>query len=250
MEYDKTTIPVGYDRAREHGPKFLDLWMRTVEAAVRGRTLISSILDLGCGTGRFSGELAEHFGASVIGVDPSERMLEQARAKRRSPEESYEIGTAEAIPIPNASVDLVFISMAYHHFEDPMQAARECRRVLRASGIVFLRAASAEQIQGYPYVPFIPETVPILQETLPTSAQMRAPFEAAGFRMRKRGLVLQQIAATHAEYADKLEAGGDSVLVQLPPDALAAGLARLRAHAAAVDPKPVHENIDYFIFEI
>ncbi|MES2176744.1 MAG: hypothetical protein V4550_02675 [Gemmatimonadota bacterium] len=50
-DYDRTDIPTGYDRARDHGPEVLDLWMRTIAAHVEGRS-ITRILDLGCGTGR------------------------------------------------------------------------------------------------------------------------------------------------------------------------------------------------------
>lgn len=80
MDYDQTTIPAGYDRGRDHGPEVLDLWMNVIESRVGARSA-SIILDLGCGTGRFSGCLAIRFGARVVGIDPSEKMLQQARRK-------------------------------------------------------------------------------------------------------------------------------------------------------------------------
>ena len=81
-DYDQTNIPAGYDRGRDHGPEVLDLWMSVIASHI-GRRSVSTILDLGCGTGRFAGCLANRFGASVIGVDPSEKMLDQARGKAR-----------------------------------------------------------------------------------------------------------------------------------------------------------------------
>jgi trans-aconitate methyltransferase len=45
------------------------------------RTAISLVVDLGCGTGRFSEMLAAELGARVIGLDPSEKMIDQARRK-------------------------------------------------------------------------------------------------------------------------------------------------------------------------
>ena len=80
MDYDLTDIPEGYDRGRDHGPEFLDLWMNKIESHLDGRR-ITEILDLGCGTGRFSEGLAVKFDATVIGIDPSRKMLERARAK-------------------------------------------------------------------------------------------------------------------------------------------------------------------------
>lgn len=81
-DYDLTDIPAAYDRARDHGPEVLDLWMRTVAASVDARS-IRRILDLGCGTGRFSEGLAARFDAEVIGLDRSQKMLQLARQKQR-----------------------------------------------------------------------------------------------------------------------------------------------------------------------
>src|SRR5437868_5279770 len=80
MDYDKTTLPDHYDSGRFHGQDVLDLWMRTIAAHIP-RDSVSRVLDLGCGTGRFSNALAEYFDAHVVGLDPSLKMLEQARAK-------------------------------------------------------------------------------------------------------------------------------------------------------------------------
>ena len=82
MDYDLTNIPAGYDRGRDHGPEVLNLWMSVIESRVEVRS-VRTILDLGCGTGRFSECLASRFGACVVGVDPSAKMLEQARQKQQ-----------------------------------------------------------------------------------------------------------------------------------------------------------------------
>jgi len=200
------------------------------------------------GTGRFAPALADHFDADVLGVDPSLRMLARAHAKPRSRQVRYGAGRGEALPIADGGVDLVFISMAFHHFSDPDRVAAECRRVLRDGGTVFLRAGTRDRIDTYPYVPFFPESVPLLYDTLDACAQMHAVFEGAGFDTLRQDLLEQRIAATHSEYADKLEAGGDSVLARLDPADFQAGLARLRAHASRIDPRPVTELIDWFAF--
>src|SRR6267142_1167323 len=98
MDYDATEIPVAYDRGRDHGPEVLDLWMEVVSSYVKGQR-IDTILDLGCGTGRFSEALAVRFDAEVIGIDPSKKMLEQAERKRRDHRVRYESGRGESIPL-------------------------------------------------------------------------------------------------------------------------------------------------------
>jgi ubiquinone/menaquinone biosynthesis C-methylase UbiE len=209
---------------------------------------LSTILDLGCGTGRFSDTLATWFSAMVIGVDPSRKMLEQARGKLTKAAVKYVRGSGEALPLANGSCDLVFMSMVFHHFNDPGAVARECRRVLRDGRIVFLRAGTVEQIPEYPYVEFIPATKPLLYERLNAKREITDRFEAAGFSTFAMELVVQQIAPTYGAYADKLAAGGDSILASLNTRDLEQGLNALRQHAALVDPQPVIEPIDVFVF--
>ena len=247
MDYDSTTIPAGYDLARSHTPEVLDLWMNTI-ALCAGQGSISSVLDLGCGTGRFSQALANRFAADVVGVDPSAKMLEQARTKPHSSRIQYAMGRGEEIPLPSRSVDLVFMSMVFHHFKSPALVARECGRVLCEGGLVFLRAGTLEQISLYPYVPFFPDSVPIMKRTLVANHVIRDIFESAGLRTIEAGVLVQQVASTYAAYADRIAAGGDSVLAELNPLEFEAGLKALRAYAARVDPQAVTEPIDFFAF--
>jgi ubiquinone/menaquinone biosynthesis C-methylase UbiE len=99
MDYDATDIASVYDRARALMPETARLWcdllMEYVDVAAG-----APIIDLGCGTGRFSQLLAREFGLPVIGIDPSEKMLEQARGKPASANLSYRQGVAEALPLP------------------------------------------------------------------------------------------------------------------------------------------------------
>jgi SAM-dependent methyltransferase len=75
----------------------------------------------------------------------------------------------EAIPLADQSADLVFMSMVFHHFDDPRLVAQECYRVLHDEGVVFLPAGTVEQIPAYPYVAFFPSTPSILEQRLPTN---------------------------------------------------------------------------------
>jgi ubiquinone/menaquinone biosynthesis C-methylase UbiE len=248
FDYDKTSIPDGYDRARDHGPEALALWMAAIATRVRGRS-VKRILDLGCGTGRFTAALARRFDAEVIGIDPSVKMLTIARGKPHDDHVQYADGRAEAIPLERGSVDMVFTSMTFHHFTDRALAARECRRVLRDGGALFVRAATREQIDSYAYVAFIPVTRALHEQVLPRLADIRSTFESAGFRHVAAELITQTIAPTWRAYAEKLKAGGDSVLARVSAAELEAGLDRIRRHAAVVDPKPVTEPIDLLVFE-
>ena len=80
MDYDRTTMPSAYDAGRGYPPAVLESWLRTIAAPLAGDHN-GDILDLGCGTGRYTAALAAHFGARAVGVDPSEKMLAEARRK-------------------------------------------------------------------------------------------------------------------------------------------------------------------------
>ena len=245
MDYDKTNIASTYDLGRSHGREVLDLWMHTVSR--HAVPPVRTILDLGCGTGRFSEALAAHFDAAVIGVDPSTKMLEQARRKRVDGRVRYENGRGESIPLRDHSTDLVFISMIFHHLEDAHLAARECRRVLREGGIVFVRAATREHIPSYPYVDFFPASRPILERVLQPGTFVREVFEGAGFGTRAIEVVTQCIAPDLDAYTDKLATKSDSILASLSDDDFEAGIKAMRAHTSV---GPVIEPIDVFVFSI
>ncbi len=155
MDYDRTDIPDSYDLGRGYSPEVLRLWLDTISALVP-KGAVSDIIDLGCGTGRYSGPLADHFGANLLGVDPSEKMLEQARKKVSGGHVTFLQGVGEALPAGDDSADMVFMSMVFHHLGQPGLVARECHRVLRRDGVVCLRNGTTEEIAAFPYIDAFP----------------------------------------------------------------------------------------------
>jgi SAM-dependent methyltransferase len=247
MDYDLTDIPANYDRGRDHGPETLELWMRALQAHVQDLNVVK-ILDLGCGTGRFSEALSVYFKAEVVGIDPSAKMLEKALEKQPGGRVQYQRGSAEAISLPSASVDMIFMSMSYHHFSNRALAISECRRSLREQGVVFVRTGVREQIQAYPYVPFFPSSRAMIEELLPDRAELRESFERGGFRMTAWEVITQVVAPGWQAYADKLSAGGDSILARLSREELESGLAAIRRHGAEGVTEAIAEPIDLFVF--
>ena len=85
------------------------------------------VLEVGAGTGLWTRFLEGH-GANVTVVEPDDAMREVL--ERKSPEVPSLVGTAEDLPVPDESFDVVVVSSAWHWFEQP-QATREMARVLR-----------------------------------------------------------------------------------------------------------------------
>ncbi|MBD9700306.1 class I SAM-dependent methyltransferase [Flavimobilis sp. GY10621] len=87
------------------------------------------VLDLGAGTGKLARAVAS-LGREVVAVDPDARMLD-ILGERLDVERH--VGTAERIPLADASVDAVVVGQAWHWVDEPV-AVREVARVLRPGG--------------------------------------------------------------------------------------------------------------------
>lgn len=115
-----------YARGRPDYPPALAGWLRDTLALAPGKTVV----DLGAGTGKFT-RLLVPTGAAVIAVEPVAQMRAQLSA--RLPGVTVYEGTAESMPLVDASVDAVVCAQAFHWFANAA-AMREIRRVLRPGG--------------------------------------------------------------------------------------------------------------------
>ena len=88
-------------------------------------------LDAACGTGRHARFLAEK-GCQVTGVDQSAAMLEVARTN--VPDATFDEGDLASLPYPDASFDIITVSLALCHLTDPTPAIVELGRVLAPGG--------------------------------------------------------------------------------------------------------------------
>jgi SAM-dependent methyltransferase len=119
-----------YERARPEYPPEAVAWIAQELDLRAGRT----VLDLGAGTGKLTRALVAT-GADVIAVEPGEAMLAQLRAA--VPEANALHGAAEAIPLPDSSVDAITAGQSFHWFRHD-EAIPELHRVLRPGGAVAL----------------------------------------------------------------------------------------------------------------
>ena len=102
------------------------------------------VLDLGAGTGKLTTTLVA-LGAEVIAVEPDPAMLNELRGAR--PAVRALLGSAEAIPLPDASVDAVLAGNAMHWFDMDV-AGPEIARVLAPGGILAATGGKHRKIAG------------------------------------------------------------------------------------------------------
>lgn len=88
-------------------------------------------LDVGCGEGRFC-RIMQGLGVSTTGVDPTEALIERARA--RDPDGDYRVGRVEALEFEDGAFDLVVSYLTMIDFPDLRAAVAEMTRVLAPGG--------------------------------------------------------------------------------------------------------------------
>ncbi len=93
------------------------------------------VLDVGCGPGALTSELARRAGArAVSAVDPSPAFVEAARA--RNPDADVRQAAAEELPFDDDAFDATLAQLVVHFMADPVAGLREMRRVTRPGGVV------------------------------------------------------------------------------------------------------------------
>ena len=142
-----------------------------------------TILELGCGAGYFTKELARS-GAEIVAVDVSADLLEIAKANCPASNVRYEIQDACALTYSNATFDSVVGSSILHHLEiEP--AMEEIRRVLKPGGTIYFTEPNMlnPQIAIQKNVPWIKRW---LGDTPAETAFFRRPLrrllEGTGYR--------------------------------------------------------------------
>jgi ubiquinone/menaquinone biosynthesis C-methylase UbiE len=96
------------------------------------------VLEVGCGPGHLSIDLAHRHGLSVTGLDLDPAMIERARVNagrnRTGVSPSFWTADVAAMPFLDESFDLVVSTLSMHHWESPSDALTEIHRVLRPGG--------------------------------------------------------------------------------------------------------------------
>lgn len=107
------------------------------ELNVLGDVAGKDVLEFGCGAAQWSILLAQ-MGARVVGLDNSEKQLEHARTLMAAAGVQFPLvhASAESVPLPDASFDIVFCDHGAFSFADPYRTVPEAARLLRPGGLL------------------------------------------------------------------------------------------------------------------
>ena len=107
-----------------------------------------ALLDVGCGTGFLIDLLAKQNPARYAGLDLSPKMIRVAEGKQIEGAE-FVIGSADKLPFPDCSFDIVTCSQSFHHYPYPERAMAEALRVLKPGGLYILSDTGIGGVGGW-----------------------------------------------------------------------------------------------------
>jgi len=245
IRYDE--IAPRYSAARSMSAETADTWA-TVIGSFIPKSQPATVLDLGCGTGRFTALMAERFPVRVIGVDLSLGMIHRAASDVKQEDVYFSAASAECLPLHDSCCDLAWMSQVIHHVVDRQACARELRRVVKPDGAVLVRGTFGDRLDSCPtYFRFFP-SARVVAAQVPTIRDVLQTFRAAGFRLAAFHSVPQKTCNSLRELADRTRLRADTTLVLLSDAEFERCQSKLeRAAAKERTPEPVIETVDVLI---
>ena len=149
-----------------------------------------AVLDVGCGTGDLTLEVARRVGSSglVAGIDAAPEMVARARqkARRRHMAIDFRVEPVEKMSFADQTFDVVVSSLVFHHLPDALkrQGLAEIRRVLKPGGrllLVDLLGPTHSLLMHSHLQTILPDLLPLLTEVGFLQVEwQRGPFPALG----------------------------------------------------------------------
>lgn len=186
------------------------------EAGMRqGATIVS----VGCGRGGADRFFARELGATVIGIDISERQIEEATkravAENLGKQITYHVGSMTELPVADGAAGVVWVQEALFHCHDKDAAVREFLRVLKPGGIVVVEdtvlldpAALAEVMAAFGARVYI--------NNIFSPDDYRALFRKVGFSVKKSLDLTSHLAETYRVIAAYIAEHRDVLKTKIP----------------------------------
>jgi ubiquinone/menaquinone biosynthesis C-methylase UbiE len=246
--YHDPSTALRYNGARDLPESSRRFWIDLIRSSVAQTP--ADIVDVGCGTGRFTALLHEAFGCSIIGVDPSAAMLEQAREVHGDIVE-WRQGTAENLGIESASVDMIFMSQAYHHLPSVADAMLELRRVSRPDARLMIRNGTRENLEEFGWLSHFPSALELERRRAPTRREIVWQAEDAGYHLVSLSTIELPSADSWTEHLEKIRRRGLSALLMIDDAEFEAGCQELeRWIEESSASEPANEPVDFLVFDL
>ncbi|MEK4706372.1 class I SAM-dependent methyltransferase [Bacillus sp. FSL R10-2780] len=221
-------------------------WQETINNIVDVQN--KQVIDIGCGGGIYTKELALMGAKNVVGLDFSKEILQAAKENCNAfPNISFIHGDAHNIPYPNESFDLVISRAVIHHLQDVPTFIREASRILKKDGILILQdrtiedctiSGNPEHIRGYFFSVF-PKLIEIESKRRPkttTIQQELQKYSLQVFPIQAHWEVRKTHDSVEALLQDLSPRTGRSILYELTDNELSQLLHHIQTALQNVSP--------------
>lgn len=187
----------------------------------------TKILEIGCGTGNYTGLISKATNAVVYGLDQSEGMLEKAKAK--TSDINYVKGDAVYLNcFDEKEFDIVYMIDVIHHIKDINTMLKNIFRILKNNGSLFIFTDTHEHIRNRLTTKYFPETLEVELKRYQSSEEITASLSQNGFTSIKSDNI---ILGDDEDYGEKLinlaNKKGYSMFNLISQDAIDAGIQRI-----------------------
>jgi len=215
----------GYDTLRPFSPFDTAVFGAVLQAT--GPLAGKSVLDIGCGTGRFTEKIAQA-GASVVGFDPSATMLAAARSRTSSAGGTIEYVEGDANErLPRGPFDAITAFYCVQYL-DVAALAQRARREIGAGGVLALATFPHQHFALTEYGRFFPSLPAIDMARFPSVPAIEAALEAARFTAVEAADVTLTIEDDPASLIGRVERRYLSSFFLLPEREFREGVAQMR----------------------
>ena len=240
IDYDQ--ISQIYDDVRQADLDLIHAFLEQLQFDAASR-----VLDIGCGTGNYTGLLQKVTGAELFGVDPSQGMLD--RARRKNPQITFRQAEAASLPFSNGFFDFIYMTDVIHHIPDVAALFAEVHRVLKPCGSICVVTQSHQQIAARPIAQFFPGTIAADQRRYPDLPIIIQAGQQAG--LAHAGTVLSGVGDAielDQAYLELVRKKGYSMLHLISEQEYALGVTKLesRLQAGPFKAKSAGESLVWF----
>ena len=182
------------------------------------------VLDVGCGTGRVAGALAERYGCKVWGVDPTPAMLDVARG-RVPAGVGLKLGAAEALPFRDGWFERVTMTLVVHLVERE-RAFPEIRRVLGEGGRYALLTFDPAYFPSYYLNRYFPSFLEVDLARFGPADELERELRSAAFAGVRTSTLRQERTVDRESALEKIRGRHISTFQLISDEEYAAGLER------------------------
>jgi ubiquinone/menaquinone biosynthesis C-methylase UbiE len=177
------------------------------------------VLDVGCGTGRWSAALAAR-GSRVWGIDASKEMVAEARARGVN----AKVARAEAMPFKDGWFERALLALVIHVLDRP-RALSELHRVLSDEGQLAIATFDRRHFDDYYLNPYFPSLADIDRARFPSRDDLAEELIAGGFDPEFASVTLQA-SLSRDRVLERVRGKFISTLQLIEDEEFAEGLAR------------------------